>query len=370
MLGPRHQPSSSGSSPALIHRSAPSHRPSPSAEPKLTIPSPSPPAEALEPKETGDHLLLVYTAPARATIPADWCDHEHLPAHVAGAVPSVLSCSRWAAADNKTPACLSLYDLRLPVAPASAPPSPGGGSDATDSDGAAPIPKSAPPNFATYGGGGGDSDSDSDAEEEDFVQTRLYTPRAEFPSRTPPAEPASPSDARSLFSLSTTRTLAPSDGSGSDALDWRYISLIELELAPAAEPAFERWFDAEHAPLLARVPGWLRTRRFALAAVVASSPTPVPFPPSRSRSRRARRWRLNAGGGGCEYEYGRWEDGRGARPPRFLVVHEWASLDAFGSAEFKRATSTPWRAEVLAEDRVLRYDIRVFRAADVCVERD
>ena len=65
-----------------------------------------------------------------------------------------------------------------------------------------------------------------------------------------------------------------------------------------------------------------------------------------------------------------WEDGRGARPPRFLAVHELGALDAFWSPEFKHATSTPWRAEVLAEDRVLRYDIRVFRAADVCVERD
>ena len=80
------------------------------------------------------------------------------------------------------------------------------------------------------------------------------------------------------------------------------------------------------------------------------------------------KWELNQGDGGCEYEYGCWEDGRGARPPRFLVVHEWASLDAFWSKEFKRATSTPWRAGVLAEGRVLRYDIRVYRTADVGVD--
>ena len=59
-----------------------------------------------------------------------------------------------------------------------------------------------------------------------------------------------------------------------------------------------------------------------------------------------------------------WEDGRGERPPKFLAVHEWSSLDAFASREFKRATSTPWRAEVLAENRVLRYDIRVYRVAE------
>ena len=83
-----------------------------------------------------DRLLLVYTAPANATIPADWCDHEHVPAHLGGAVPAVLSCTRWAAADNKTPAHLSLYDLRLtPTTSASAPPSPA----RSDGEGSAPT---------------------------------------------------------------------------------------------------------------------------------------------------------------------------------------------------------------------------------------
>ena len=51
------------------------------------------------------------------------------------------------------------------------------------------------------------------------------------------------------------------------------------------------------------------------------------------------------------------------RPPKFLAIHEWASVDAFETKQYRRATDTPWRTEVLKEGRVLRYEIRVFRAA-------
>ena len=357
-----------------------------------------------------DRLLLVYTAPARAPLPTDWCDHEHVPAHLGGAVPAVLSCTRWAAADNKTPAHLSLYDLRLtPTTSASAPPSParsdgeGGGGDAGR------VPASAPPMLKTFDGAGPENSSDDsdldtvvddteDAEvdgdgDSDYVQTRLYVPvlsrsRADFappspslPSPLAALPPASPA----VFSSPPPPALSATDA----APDWRYITLTETELAPGAEKEYARWFDEEHVPLLARVPGWCRSRRFRLARVLSSSGS---LAHRRRRLRLRHRASASSGeskralGGGergrcdseddecegarerCEYEYeyeyGLWEDGRGARPPRVLAVHEWASLDAFWTPEFKRATSTPWRAQVLAEGRVLRYDIRVFRAAD------
>ncbi|KAH9934500.1 uncharacterized protein BXZ73DRAFT_45779, partial [Epithele typhae] len=154
-------------------------------------------------------LLLVFTAPAKSELPVDWCDHEHLPAYVAGAVPSVQSCTRWAAADNKTPAVISLYDLRL-------------SSSASSSSSGPASPSS--------------QHSSSEDEEDSQPST--------------PTTPAAFGDADEI------------------TLDWKYVSLVEVELARGTEREFHRWFDEEHVPLLARVPGWRRSRRFRLEDVV------------------------------------------------------------------------------------------------------
>ena len=38
---------------------------------------------------------------------------------------------------------------------------------------------------------------------------------------------------------------------------------------------FDRWYDEEHIPLLARVPGWVRSRRFVLKEVLGKYGTVV-----------------------------------------------------------------------------------------------
>ncbi|KAI0702234.1 hypothetical protein C8Q76DRAFT_578476, partial [Earliella scabrosa] len=108
----------------------------------------------------------------------------------------------------------------------------------------------------------------------------------------------------------------------------KYMTIAEVEMKKYAEAEFNRWFDEEHIPLLSCVPGWVRSRRFVLKEVLD-----------------------------------RGREVKVERPPKYLALHEWTSLDAFRTKEFKRATTTPWRMQVLKEDRVVRYEMRVFKAA-------
>jgi len=69
-----------------------------------------------------------------------------------------------------------------------------------------------------------------------------------------------------------------------------------------------RWYDEEHIPLLSKIPGWRRSRRFVTSIVEPASDT-------------------------TETEY--------------LALHEFDALNGLdGSAEFKQATNTPWRAKI------------------------
>ncbi|KAI0034170.1 hypothetical protein K488DRAFT_46084 [Vararia minispora EC-137] len=94
----------------------------------------------------------------------------------------------------------------------------------------------------------------------------------------------------------------------------RYTVLVETEVKPEAEEDFNRWYDEEHIPMLAKVPGWVRSRRFVLK-----------------------------------------EDGvmgveglkRTEAPPKHLAVHEWATQEKLESDAYKQAMSTPWRTKVL-----------------------
>ncbi|KAJ6578900.1 hypothetical protein DFH09DRAFT_1027391 [Mycena vulgaris] len=73
-----------------------------------------------------------------------------------------------------------------------------------------------------------------------------------------------------------------------------------------AEDTFNDWYTAEHIPMLSAVPGWRSSWRFQLLSASTS-------------------------------------------PPRYLALHEWETRDAFGPAEFKAATNTPWRTRVVVE---------------------
>lgn len=78
------------------------------------------------------------------------------------------------------------------------------------------------------------------------------------------------------------------------------------EPSPGTEDRFHAWYEEEHLPLLATVPGWLRSRRFELVE-----------------------------GGG----------------QRFLAMHDLADRSVFSHPAYRAATSSPRRDAVVA-DRV------------------
>lgn len=265
-------------------------------------------------------LLWVYTNPARRVRKRDtayykWHEAELLPALLDIPPTLFLSCSRWVAVDGRAPTYLSLYDLARHSA-------------VHDPAYVALSEKHALETRATAS----------------VVESRVYEPVV-----TPAPQPASP------WSDNSSGTDETSDDDD-ERPRTRYISVIEAELHAFAEGEFCRWYDEEHIPLLARVPGWVRSHRYVLKEKLG-----VDASDSEGGSREKEDGNGNDGErkGRREME----EDPDTDRPPKFLAIHEWASLDAFETKQYRRATNTPWRTAVLKEGRVLRYEIRVFRAA-------
>jgi hypothetical protein len=95
----------------------------------------------------------------------------------------------------------------------------------------------------------------------------------------------------------------------------RYTVLVELDVRPDAEEDFNRWYDDEHIPMLAKVPGWVRSRRFILK---------------------------EEGVAGVDTDGAK----RTGPPPKYLAVHEWASQEKQESDAYKQAMNTPWRTKV------------------------
>lgn len=96
---------------------------------------------------------------------------------------------------------------------------------------------------------------------------------------------------------------------------------VSLTLHPGKDKEEEltRWYAEEHIPLLSKVPGWLRTRRFVTAKI------------------------------------------EGKEELEWLALHEYAPNNGLNGEEFKAATSTPWNEEiyknVVKEKRRRVYDL-------------
>ncbi|PGH02560.1 hypothetical protein GX51_04587 [Blastomyces parvus] len=86
----------------------------------------------------------------------------------------------------------------------------------------------------------------------------------------------------------------------------RVLVAIIQTLHPDREEEFNNWYREEHLPLLTKVPGWLRTRRYVSSAL---EPTPV---------------------------------------TEYLSLHEYVSHDGPSSPELQAANATPWREQVMA----------------------
>lgn len=83
--------------------------------------------------------------------------------------------------------------------------------------------------------------------------------------------------------------------------------------------AHDEWYETEHVPMLSKVPGWLRTRRYVTGAQ--------------------------------EKKVG---------PTEYLALHEYLPENGLDGPEFKAATSTPWNA-VIKRDCVKEKRRRVWR---------
>jgi hypothetical protein len=76
-----------------------------------------------------------------------------------------------------------------------------------------------------------------------------------------------------------------------------------MTVRPGHEDGFDSWYAEEHIPALHALPGWRRTRRFALV------------------------------------------DGQA---PRFLALHEIDDPGVFSTDAYRAATNTPWRTKVMS----------------------
>ncbi|KAF8891857.1 hypothetical protein BD779DRAFT_152722 [Infundibulicybe gibba] len=82
--------------------------------------------------------------------------------------------------------------------------------------------------------------------------------------------------------------------------------MVSMTPQPGAEQNFNDWYTEEHIPLLSRVPGWVSSHRFLL-----------------------------------------W--GSSASAPQYLALHQWESTVSFKADEYKLATGTPWRTNVMEQ---------------------
>ncbi|EIW57247.1 uncharacterized protein TRAVEDRAFT_168885 [Trametes versicolor FP-101664 SS1] len=221
-------------------------------------------------------LLLVYSEPGAAVPDAefnDWYDNEHVPLRLP--IPGIHSWSRWAAADGARPTYAALYDL------------------------ASPAVISEPP-YADLAGTRSARETDIFARVA-LLDRRTYTLR----------EPVFPPKAGAAYDA---RAPGP------------YAVVVEVEVKPETEDEFNKWYEEEHIPLLAKVPGWVRSRRFVLEDAAAAGP-----------------------------------EATAGTPPKHLTIHEWEGLEAMETKEFKEAVSTPWMQKIQetaivdARRRVLKF---------------
>ncbi|PIL28587.1 hypothetical protein GSI_08628 [Ganoderma sinense ZZ0214-1] len=221
-------------------------------------------------------LLLVYSEPGSA-VPLeefnDWYDNDHVPLCIP--IPSFHSWSRWVAADDKKPAHLALYDV-----------------DSPDAVNDIPYASFTPRDHAILS-------------QLALVDRRTYTLH----------EPVHP---RAAYS-----SLAPGP----------LLSSVEMDIPAEQVAEFDRWCDEEHVPLVAKIPEWVRTRRFVFADASPVLGTDEGLTQS-----------LRQGKEG---------------PQRFLTLHEWESAAALGTEEYEAAIAA-WGA-LKFTGLATRFEQRLFK---------
>ncbi len=203
-------------------------------------------------------LFYVYTDPGSVDEAEfhDWYDHEHGPRRLT--VPGFLGGYRYGALDDAKPSWLALYDLDS--------------ADALDS-----------PEYKALGA--------SASEHDKAVGAGLAT-----------------LDRRVYSQLS-------SDGAAPDE-PAPVLLAVSMSVPAGAEDDLQAWYTDEHIPMLLKVPGWRRIRRFRLVR------------------------------------------GMDGPAPEFLSVHELAGPEVLEEPAYRAAISTPWRDRIVAS--ALRRERRVF----------
>jgi hypothetical protein len=203
-------------------------------------------------------LFYVYTEPGSVDEAEfhDWYDHEHGPARLR--VPGFRGAVRYQALDGEKPPWLALYELDRP--------------DVIDS-----------PGYRALGANASERDKS--------VAAGLAT-----------------LDRRVYEQVSD-------DGSAAGRLAPVILS-VALSVPEGSEGDLAAWYTEEHIPMLLKVPGWRRIRRFRLVRA------------------------MDAPG------------------PEFLSVHELAGPEVLEDPGYRAAISTPWRDRVVAS--ALRRERRVF----------
>jgi hypothetical protein len=203
-------------------------------------------------------LFYVYTEPGSVDEAEfhDWYDHEHGPARLT--VPGFGPAYRYQALDGEKPPWLALYELDRP--------------DVIDS-----------PEYKALSANASDRDR-SVAAGLATLDRRVYEQISEDGS--PVGRPAP------------------------------VILAVAMSVPEGSEDDMDAWYTEEHIPMLLKVPGWRRIRRFRLVRA------------------------LDAPG------------------PAFLSVHELAGPEVLEDPGFLAAISTPWRDRVVAS--ALRRERRVF----------
>jgi hypothetical protein len=203
-------------------------------------------------------LFYVYTEPGSVDEAEfhDWYDHEHGPARLT--VPGFRGALRYRALDDQKPTWLALYDLD--------------GPEVIDS-----------PSYRELATRASERDK-SVAAGLAVLERRVYEQISEDGAAAGRPAPV--------------------------------ILTVALSVPAAAEDDLAAWYTEEHIPMLLRVPGWRRIRRFRLVR------------------------------------------GMDAPGPDFLSVHELAGPEVLEDPGYRAAISTPWRDRVVAA--ALRRERRVF----------
>lgn len=219
-------------------------------------------------------FLLVFSDPGTGVSEeefTDWYDNEHVPLRVD--IPAFVNWTRWKAQDGAKPTWAASYDLTS-------------------------YEDTQKPPYTTL------AETRSEREKRIFKEIGVLERRTYELLDTPVPPPAPSFDEKKRS---------------------RYIGFVSIDVKPGGEEVLDKWYDEEHIPMLSRVPGWVRSRRFIL-----------------------KDWSRSGVEGQANQK----------PAPKYLAVHEWDSLETALSPEVRASFNTPLKAELDAV--VVFRELRMF----------